>query len=143
MKYIELNAEQTLEVERKLENAKIEVTRIEHSIVIGQTLAELKKDPKYIQVFDEYFLKDEVIRDTMLLTEKYFLEENQRMSLQDSLVSKAHFNDWVKATTSMATLSASRLAELHLNIKELETVLTVGYAIPEEDVTPPEGVPNV
>ncbi len=144
MNYQELTPIQELQAKKEVENIKKEVERIEYSVKVGDTLEELKKDKRYIEVFDEYYLKEEVIRETMLLSEKYFMEADQRQSLQDGLISKAYFNDWVKATVSMKTLSASRLVEHANRLKELDTLLSMGIpaAIPGE-VTPPEGVANV
>jgi hypothetical protein len=143
MEYQDLTPEQTIDAEREIAHIKEEIARIEHSIEIGEVLLDLKKDDRYKKVFDEYYLKDEVIRDTMLLVEKYFLEADQRQSLQDSLIAKSHFNDWVKATTSMQTLSAGRLAEHEERLKQLDSLLTVGYPLLENEVIPPEGVANV
>ena len=143
-KYQELDKAQTTAAELELAKIKVEVERIEYSIHIGEVLLELREDPKYVEVFDEYYLKTEVIRDTMLLAEKYFMDADQRMSLQDGLIAKAHYNDWVKATVSMGALSASRLVEHTTRLKELETLLSVGYSMEATKVvTPPEGLPNV
>jgi hypothetical protein len=143
MNYQELTAEQTLATQKEIDNIEIEVERITRSIEIGKTLEDLKQDERYKKVFDEYYLKDEVIRDTMLLVEKYFLEADQRQSLQDGLIAKSHFNDWVKATTSMEILSVSRLLEHENRLKVLRSLLSVGYPLLAEEVTPPEGVANV
>ncbi len=143
-KYQELDKAQTTAAELELAKIKVEVERIEYSVHIGDVLLDLRKDDRYKEVFDEYYLKTEVIRDAMLLSEKYFLEPDQRQSLQDGLIGKAHFNDWVKATVSMGALSASRLVEHMARIKELETLLSVGYPMEATKViTPPEGLPNV
>jgi len=144
MNYQELTPEQIAVTERELAKIKDEVARIEHSVEIGEVLADLMTDDRYKKVFDEYYLKTEVIRDTMLLVEKYFLEADQRQSLEDSLISKSHFNDWTKSTVSMGAISASRLVEHTTRIKELETLLSIGYPMqPAQAVTPPEGVANV
>ena len=142
MEYQDLTPEQTIEAEREIAHIKEEMERINHSIEIGDILLDLKKDERYKVVFDEYYLKDEVIRDTMLLAEKYFLEADQRQSLQDSLIAKSHFNDWVRATTSMQTLSAGRIAEHEERLKKLESLLAIGYPLLENEVIPPEGVTN-
>jgi hypothetical protein len=142
MKYAQLTPEQTLQAQKEVEHIKKEVDRIKYSVEIGETLADLKKDERYKKVFDEFYLKEEVIRETMLLSEKYFLEADQRQSLQDGLIAKAHFNDWVNATVSMQTLSASRLAEHENRLRELNDMLVNGYPLMVEEATPPEGVPN-
>jgi hypothetical protein len=100
------------------------------------------KDPRYIKVFTEYYLKDEVVRETMLLSEKYFLEPEQRQSLQDGLIGKAHFNDWTRATVTMGSLSEGRLREHAIRLKEIHEMLTAGVPVIEAEVTPPEGVAN-
>lgn len=144
MKYQALTPEQIESLDRELENIKKEVKRIKYSVEIGDTLKELKKDPKYKKVFDEYYLKEEVVRTTMLLAEKYFMEADQRQSLQDSLIAMSHFNDWTKATVSMGTLSAGRLVEHANRIKEINNMLASGIPIDVEQIPlPPEGVPNV
>jgi len=142
MIYQELTEEQTLSTKKEIDNIEEEIKRIEHSIDIGETLEDLKQDERYKKVFDEYFLKDEVIRDTMLLVEKYFVDADQRQSLQDCLIAKSHFNDWVKATVSMKILSKSRLLEHANRLKELKDLLSTGFPLLEETVTPPEGVAN-
>jgi hypothetical protein len=142
MTYQELTPDETFAAKKEIDNIQAEVDRINRSIEIGETLEDLKKDERYKKVFDEYYLKDEVIRDTMLLVEKYFLESDQRQSLQDSLIAKSHFNDWVKATVSMKMLSRSRLLEHENRLRELKDALAVGFAMVTDEVTPPEGTPN-
>jgi len=144
MKYQELTPAQTLQLENEKTKIEKEVKRITYSVEVGKDLAELRKDPKFIKVFDEFYLKEEVVRETMLLSEKYFLEADQRQSLMDGLIAKAHLNDWMTATVSMEALSASRLMEHDTRLKEINLLLTTG--IPEQpalEATPPEGVPNV
>ena len=143
MNYQELTPGQTIALERERAKITKEVERINFSIDIGETLTELKEDPRYIKVFTEYYLKDEVVRETMLLSEKYFLEADQRQSLLDGLIAKAHFNDWTTATTTMKSLSEGRLKEHDLRLKEIHALLTAGVPMIEAEVTPPEGVPNV
>ncbi len=143
MKYQELTPLQVVQAEKEIQNIKKEVTRIEYSVEMGKMLTELQKDDKWKKVIEEFYLKEEVVRETMLLSEKYFLEPDQRQSLQDGLISKAHFNDWVNATTSMQALSASRLIEHENRLKELNRMLDVGYPAQLAQVTPPEGVANV
>ncbi len=142
MKYQALTPVQTLQLENEKAKIEKEVKRITYSVEIGKDLAKLRKDPKFIKVFDEFYLKEEVVRETMLLSEKYFLEEDQRQSLLDGLISKSYLNDWMTATVSMEALSASRLAEHATRLREINSLLTSG--IPETLVkaTPPEGVPN-
>jgi hypothetical protein len=142
MNYQELTPEQTLQVEKEIEQINKEVKRISHSVEMGEVLADLKTDERFKKVFDEFYLKDEVVRETMLLSEKYFLEADQRQSLLDGLVSKAYLNDWINATVSMKALSASRLVEHENRLKELHEMLTVGYPELTEEATPPEGVAN-
>jgi len=142
MNYQELTPAQTLQVEKEIEQINKEVKRISHSVEMGEVLADLKTDPRYVKVFEEFYLKDEVVRETMLLSEKYFLEADQRQSLLDGLISKAYLNDWVNATVSMKTLSASRLVEHENRLRELNEMLTIGYPELTEEATPPEGVAN-
>ena len=144
MNYQELTPAQTLQLENEKTKIEKEVKRITYSVEIGSDLADLRKDPKFIKVFEEFYLKDEVVRETMLLSEKYFLEADQRQSLLDGLISKAYLNDWMTATISMESLSASRLVEHKNRLKEIEELLSRG--VPETidvEVTPPEGTPNV
>ena len=144
MNYQELTPAQTLQLENEKAKIEKEVTRITYSVEIGSDLAELRKDPKFVKVFEEFYLKEEVVRETMLLSEKYFLEADQRQSLLDGLISKAYLNDWMTATISMESLSASRLVEHKTRLKEIEELLSRG--VPETidvEVTPPEGTPNV
>ena len=144
MNYQELTPAQTLQLENEKAKIEKEVKRITYSVEIGSDLADLRKDPKFIKVFEEFYLKDEVVRETMLLSEKYFLEADQRQSLLDGLISKAYLNDWMTATISMESLSASRLVEHKNRLKEIEELLSRG--VPEAidvEVTPPEGTPNV
>jgi len=142
MNYQELTPAQTLQVEKEIEQINKEVKRISYSVEMGEMLADLKTDERFKQVFDEFYLKDEVVRETMLLSEKYFLEADQRQSLQDGLISKAYLNDWINATVSMKTLSASRLVEHENRLRELHEMLTVGYPELTEEAIPPEGVAN-
>ena len=142
MTYEQLTPEQTLQAEREIANIKKEVERITYSVEVGELLADLKTDKRYKKVFDEFYLKEEVVRETMLLAEKYFLEPDQRQSLQDGLIAKAHFNDWVTATVSMKTLSASRLVEHEQRLRDLNSMLTSGIPVALEQITPPEGVAN-
>ena len=144
MKYQALSKEQDASLRLELEKIKKEVTRIQHSIEIRKTLTDLRTDERYKKVFDEYYLKDEVVRTTMLLTEKYFMEDNQRMSLQDSLIGMAHFNDWVNATMTMGSLSAGRLVEHHNRVQAINDMLNKGVVLVDGQLpVPPEGVPNV
>jgi hypothetical protein len=142
MEYQELTPVQILQLENEKDKIEKEVARITYSVEIGKDLTELKKDPKFIKVFDEFYLKEEVVRETMLLSEKYFLEADQRQSLQDGLIAKAHFNDWLSATTSMEALSASRLIEHANRLREINDMLTRGFPLIADEATPPEGVPN-
>ncbi len=139
MEYQELTPEQAMQLENEKNKIERETTRIEKSLDIGETLKDLMTDDRYKKVFDEFYLKDEVIRETMLLSEQYFLDKDQRQSLQDGLIAKAHFNDWVTSTTTMGTLSLGRLQENANRLKEIETMLDVGYPIQNAEVLPPEG----
>ena len=138
-KYQKPTPEQELQLRKELENIEKDVIRLEKAIHIGKVLADLKEDDRYKEVFDEYYLKDEVIRTTMLLSEKYFMEEAQRQSLSDSLISYSHFNDWVNATVSMELLSKSRLEEHRQRKEEINQILSSGYAIIDTSVVSPEG----
>jgi len=137
--YQKPTAEQELQLRKELVNIEKDVVRLDKAIHIGNVLTDLKEDSRYKEVFDEYYLKDEVIRTTMLLSEKYFMEEKHRQSLEDSLISYSHFNDWVNATVSMELLSSSRLEEHRQRKEEINQILSSGYLVEETEVISPEG----
>jgi len=138
-----LSTKEIFLLNKELVSTEKEIARLTKSIKIGETLTDLRKDKRYQEVFDEYYLKDEIIRESLLLTDTYFMDDKQRQSIQDGLIAKSHFNDWVNANSSMGTLAKGSLQVKRARKVEIDRLLSDGYVeVSTSEVLPPEGVAN-
>jgi hypothetical protein len=114
-----LTVEEEARLERQRKSLLDEIKRCEKGIEIAKAMQELAQNELFKQVFDEFLFKDEAIRHTMLLTEKPLLNEQERMSLQDSLVGISFMRSWVESVQSLDVIYANQIEQSNQTLDKL------------------------
>lgn len=128
---------QLAEIEiKKLEDV---IVKMEENVELSKAFKRLKEDEDFKLVFEKHYLKDEVVRTTMLLADQHMVEEKHRVTLQDSLTSYSALNSWFNHLLTADVFMSKEIITAKNRIANIKTAINPDITIAASDTIPPEG----
>jgi hypothetical protein len=111
-----------LTIDRELQ----EIDRLKKMMAHSDAYLRLKENDDFKFLFEEAYFKDEAIRYTGLLAEKYYAEKGKREEITDSLQSISMLQSWFRNLETIHSLASNKIKESEENIAAHRELIAKG-----------------